>query len=377
MTFAAGTTTKWKAFKNNYTSSDTVTVLGVPTFSPPGGTYNSGQSVTITAPVGAQLKVFQPGINLLNPASWTTGTSGSQGVFSAIGQGEDSIEIRRTPYGTAEPIWVARNLDTMTGASYDADGGWNAPIQIDRTKLYRFSMWVRKVDASPEATSGSTYLGCGLYGWPNVSELTGTGTDSTNLNPYFMAGTIPLNEWCLAVGYVHPASDLGTTHYGRLYNSKGEIAGYLTDFRWLPTTTSTYHRAYLYYCTESGVQQEFWNPRVEVVTSVNDPIDVLFAPPESSPKTITLNGTGARTVQAMSYASTSVPSAVSSSQYQLVTVDTDGDCLPDSWEMQYFGNFSQSGAGDWDGDGISNLQEYQNGTNPASYTGLLLFTPLE
>jgi cellulose 1,4-beta-cellobiosidase len=44
--------------------------------------------------------------------------------------------------------------------------------------------------------------------------------------------------------------------------------------------------------------------------------------------------------------------------------DTDGDNMPDSWELQYFGNLSQSGAGDYDGDFVSNLQEYQTGTNP-------------
>lgn len=244
---AATTTTKWKGFKDSYTPSDTVTVLGVPTFSPPGGTFSSGQSVTITAPVGAQLKVFQPGINLLNPGSWINGTSGSQGAFSAIGQaGEDSIETRRTPYGTAEPIWVAKNLDNTTGNSYDADGGWNAPIQIDHTKLYRFSVWVRKLDDTPQTTSGYTYLGCGSYGWANVSTLTGTATDNTELNPYFWNGFLPPNEWHLLVGYVHPAGDTGTVSSTKVYNAAGQVIFTGTDFRWLPTATSSYQRTYLY-----------------------------------------------------------------------------------------------------------------------------------
>jgi len=45
--------------------------------------------------------------------------------------------------------------------------------------------------------------------------------------------------------------------------------------------------------------------------------------------------------------------------------DTDSDGLPDSWEITYFGNItSQNGTGDPDGDGQSNLQEYQAGTHP-------------
>lgn len=46
--------------------------------------------------------------------------------------------------------------------------------------------------------------------------------------------------------------------------------------------------------------------------------------------------------------------------------DTDGDGLPDSWEMQYFGNLDSDRNADPDGDGISNWIEYKLGTDPAS-----------
>jgi hypothetical protein len=45
-------------------------------------------------------------------------------------------------------------------------------------------------------------------------------------------------------------------------------------------------------------------------------------------------------------------------------VDSDGDGIPDWWEWEQFGNLSQTGSGDADGDGVSNLQEYLNGTDP-------------
>jgi len=45
--------------------------------------------------------------------------------------------------------------------------------------------------------------------------------------------------------------------------------------------------------------------------------------------------------------------------------DTDSDGLPDSWEIAHFGNItSRNGTGDPDGDGLTNLQEYQLGTDP-------------
>jgi hypothetical protein len=47
-------------------------------------------------------------------------------------------------------------------------------------------------------------------------------------------------------------------------------------------------------------------------------------------------------------------------------IDSDGDGLPDSWEIAHFGNLSQTATGDFDGDGISNLDEFLDGTDPTS-----------
>lgn len=46
--------------------------------------------------------------------------------------------------------------------------------------------------------------------------------------------------------------------------------------------------------------------------------------------------------------------------------DVDGDGLPDAWEITYFGNLSQNASGDPDGDALTNLQEYQHGTDPTN-----------
>jgi len=65
--------------------------------------------------------------------------------------------------------------------------------------------------------------------------------------------------------------------------------------------------------------------------------------------------------------------------------DTDSDNLPDSWETTYFGNLGQSGSGDFDHDGVSNLEEFLAGTDPtkapdpssASTVKLSVWTPLK
>jgi hypothetical protein len=60
--------------------------------------------------------------------------------------------------------------------------------------------------------------------------------------------------------------------------------------------------------------------------------------------------------------------------------DADGDGLPDSWEVRYFGSTSAPGGGpndDPDGDGLTNLEEFLAGTDPRGpSSGLRLLSKL-
>lgn len=46
--------------------------------------------------------------------------------------------------------------------------------------------------------------------------------------------------------------------------------------------------------------------------------------------------------------------------------DTDLDGMDDSWELKYFGTLDRDGTGDFDNDGILDIDEYRFGTDPAS-----------
>ncbi|HUF64159.1 MAG TPA: PA14 domain-containing protein [Verrucomicrobiales bacterium] len=66
-------------------------------------------------------------------------------------------------------------------------------------------------------------------------------------------------------------------------------------------------------------------------------------------------------------------------------VDTDGDGMDDAWETRFFGNLSRDGTGDFDNDGLLDVQEYINGQNPTNADtdgdgvkdGLELFTGIQ
>ncbi len=59
--------------------------------------------------------------------------------------------------------------------------------------------------------------------------------------------------------------------------------------------------------------------------------------------------------------------ALSNATHLIVWTNSDGDSLPDVWELEHFGNLDQTGGDDFDGDGLTNEQEYLNGSDPADY----------
>jgi len=57
-------------------------------------------------------------------------------------------------------------------------------------------------------------------------------------------------------------------------------------------------------------------------------------------------------------------SVIANERTQPPTADSDHDGLPDEWEENFYGDLSEDGAGDEDGDGMSNAQEFEQGTDP-------------
>ena len=193
--------------------------------------------------------------NLLDMPNWTIGTGGT-GAFVANGQVNENTRFWGIgPQGQRAILWEGK----PDGAN-DGDGGFDHHyFAIDHTKMYRFSIWIKKTNSN----DGTSY-----FGTHNVTDLNGYPYD----NPYFWYGDLPeLNKWYLLVGYVHGSGDASTTSYGAIYDgTTGIRAVDISDFKFPVGTTTTNVRSYLFYDVNVNDRQYFYAPRVEVVDG-NEP----------------------------------------------------------------------------------------------------------
>ena len=92
---------------------------------------------------------------------------------------------------------------------------------------------------------------------------------------------------------------------------------------------------------------------VAVVDGNQQPVGLIGVPGDPTDPTLDSDGDGTRDSQdAFPY----------DPRYK---ADTDGDGLPDEWERAQFGNLTATdGSGDADGDGITDRDEFQHGSNP-------------
>ena len=192
---------------------------------------------------------------------WTLG-SGSTAFFNQNGATSENSRIQAPgPYGNSAVIWECGN-DTAS----DADGGYNTDyFNVDKTKTYRYTVWVRR----NHSQDGSTY-----HGTQNVDNLSG----GANGNPYFWSGDLPqLDTWYLLVGIVHPHTHGSTdTGVSGVYDIQGNQVLPGTEFKWRSDTTTARFRSYLYYCTDVNVRQYFHDPTLEVVDGTERPLAQFF-----------------------------------------------------------------------------------------------------
>lgn len=203
--------------------------------------------------------------SLINTTTWAVGQTDGVGSYSANGTtGENARVLDIDPWGNSSTVW-----ETRASGNGNDDGGWNtAYFTIDKSKLYRFSVWVRRTSVT---SSGTFYLGTNSNG--------GVFSTSDSLekgNPYWeCSGTSSLvqNQWYLLCGFIYPST---TTYTGNHPDSGYYLPGSATkvrnlnycnivsDLKWGPTSTNVQHRCYHYYCGDSTTRLQFADPRIDL-----------------------------------------------------------------------------------------------------------------
>lgn len=215
---------------------------------------------------------------LINWNNWATG-SGSVSGYNQNGQTSENERILdTTPFGYSDVVWEARPL-----AQTNDDGGWNTDwFNIDNTKLYRFSVWVRRTSSS---AGGTFYFG--MYG--NGDGARRMDNSAVEGNPYWeCSGTSLLsqNQWYLWVGHVYPYNTAftgrnpATGYYTVSGNKVGNINGCNIgsgDLKWSSNSTQGIHRTYLYYCADNTTRLQFYQPRVDVIDGTEPSIADLLS----------------------------------------------------------------------------------------------------
>jgi hypothetical protein len=209
--------------------------------------------------------------------TWATGSGGFTGYGQNGNTGENERVITTDPFGNQSVVW-----ETRASGDGNADGGWNSDsISIDRTKLYRFSVWVRRTSSTG---GGTFYLGTDGGGECPYA----LGTSSAMCNPYWHCGSpgsLTQNQWYLVVGHIfpnsytsttpHPDTGFWTTAGSKVFGiNQCNISG--GDLKWGASSTSTYHRTYHYYCGDNTTRLQFWNPRIDICDGTQPTISGLL-----------------------------------------------------------------------------------------------------
>lgn len=202
---------------------------------------------------------------LVDPHTWSAGTGGATG-YGANGSGsEQSRAVRTDPWGRKSMTWR-----TTPDATSGADGGWNSSYySIDRNYTYRWSVFVRRYTSG---TGGTFYMGL------NPAPIR-NDNDASQSNPYWTypsISSLTQDRWywicghCFYEGYTggrHPQT--GWYEYNNSKWSKISDKSYgnvgQQDVRWASSTTTSMHRAYHYYTTNTASGIEFAYPRIDKI----------------------------------------------------------------------------------------------------------------
>lgn len=225
----------------------------------------------------SNIKSYKGGRTLINWNTWTAG-SGSVTGYGCNGDAAENVRSLQTdPWGNTNMVW-----GTFPDAVSGPDGGWvTSYVAIDNTKLYRHSVWVRRIS---DTTSGTCYFGLYTNGTGSTVVIP---TGATQTNPYWdyrNIGSFTKNTWYLLVGHIFPYNSTTITKHndsgiytvasGKVANNVGNVPN---DVKFPSNATTMANRCYHFYCTDVTSKIEFFQPRIDCVDGTEPSISELLA----------------------------------------------------------------------------------------------------
>jgi len=194
--------------------------------------------------------------NLITAPEWTVGIGDTEG-YDARGTRpeEDTREIGLNPYGESTILWKAE-----TSGHAGRDGGFHTDYyNIDHTKNYRFTLWMKKTNSH----NGISQFGFYARGDNEAESLKIDGTSQDN--PYFFVGDLPeLDKWYLLIGYVYNSTYTGTAVNGGVYDpvTGNKVLEAREDYKFSSEAKKILHRTYFSYAENNLDNQFFYEPTI-------------------------------------------------------------------------------------------------------------------
>ncbi|MEP1490168.1 MAG: fibronectin type III domain-containing protein [Algibacter sp.] len=213
--------------------------------------------------------------NLIDTSSWLEGAGSVSGFSKKGSDGENIRELGIGPHGNSVLLW--KTIPEATGTS--GAGGWETDyINIDPSKTYRFTLWVKKTNSF----DGSTYFrayGKDDSGNTTVNYLSGSPIS----NPYFLIKDSPtLDTWYLWVGYMHKNAYTSTTSIGGVYSADTGVKMLdCTDFKFQTIATKIKQSIWLASNNNASDRQFYYGPTMYEVNGSEPSIqDLINAHPD-------------------------------------------------------------------------------------------------
>jgi hypothetical protein len=211
------------------------------------------------------IKSFKGGRTLINWNTWLAGAGSVTGYTCNGADAKTSRSLQTDPFGNSNMIW-----GTVPDGTNTSDGGYSTSyFTIDKTKLYRFSVWVQRTSATG---GGTCYFGLHTNGTGDTYHLS-DGASQTN--PYWhypATSALTQNTWYLFVGHIYPYNTTRTTHHpdsgvyiiagGKVAENSGNV---LNDVKFPSDATTMMGRTWHYYCNDATTRLQMFQPRVDLI----------------------------------------------------------------------------------------------------------------